>query len=198
MSEYTAIADIGDTLINLLKDNMSDLINPDMIVLLSPAEVEGQNIRLTLFLYSIVENPYLKNREGIDLHPDGLQYPPLTLDLYFLLTTYASTQIPDLTERTLEEHRILGRAMRIFYDHPVLRGSGLRGGLAGTPDELRIILNPLSLDDLNKIWTSFPNRHYRPSVSYIVTPAMIDSTRITGTKRVVVRGMEYFEIEAQK
>lgn len=191
MSEYTAIADVGETLISLLRDNMSDLIPSDSIVLLSPADVEGQNIRLTLFLYSVVENPHLKNQEMHEIGPTELRYPPLSLDLQYLLTTYASAVIPDRTERTLEEHRILGRAMRIFYDNAILSGSVLQGGLAGTDEELRITLNPISLEELNKIWSVFPNRSYRPSISYLVTPVKIDSTHEISMQRVISKEMNH-------
>lgn len=198
VSEYTAIADVGETLIRLLRDNMNDLIPADSVVLMSPADVEGQEIRLTLFLYSVVENPYLKNQQMRDLSPTQLQYPSLPLDLHYLLTAFASTQIPERTERTLEEHRILGRAMRIFHDNAIVDGSVLQGNLAGTSEELRIILNTISLEDLTRIWGVFPNRPYRPSISYMVTPVTIDSTRITEAKRVVLRDLEYFHIKARK
>lgn len=191
MGDYRAVADMGETLITLLRDNMSDLINPDSIVLLSPAEVEDQNIRLTLFLYNIMENPHLKNQEMRNLSPTQLGYPPLTLDLYYLLTAYASAQIPDRTERTLEEHRILGRAMRILYDNAILSGTILQGSMAGTSEELRVVLNAISLDDLTKIWSAFQEVGYRLSVSYLVTPANIDSTRDVSMQRVVSKEMNH-------
>ncbi|HWP92886.1 MAG TPA: DUF4255 domain-containing protein [Thermodesulfobacteriota bacterium] len=191
MGDYRAIADVGETLITLLRDNMSDLVNPNSIVLLSPAEVEDQSIRLTLFLYNIMENPHLKNQEMRNISPTELGYPPLTLDLYYLLTAYASTQIPDKTEQTLEQHRILGRAMRIFYDNAILSGTTLQGSLEGTSDELRIVLNPISLDDLTKIWSAFQEVGYRLSVSYLVTPTNIDSTRDMSMQRVVSKEMNY-------
>ncbi len=191
MGDYRAVADMGETLITLLRDNMSDLINPDSIVLLSPAEVEDQNIRLTLFLYNIMENPHLKNQEMRNLSPTQLGYPPLTLDLYYLLTAYASAQIPDRTERTLEEHRILGRAMRILYDNAILSGTILQGSMAGTSEELRVVLNAISLDDLTKIWSAFQEVGYRLSISYLVTPANIDSTRDVSMQRVVSKEMNH-------
>jgi len=192
MSEYSVIAAVGETLISLLRENMSDLISSESITLLSPADVQGQNIRLTLFLYNIVENPHLKNQGAPDVDPSRHRYPPLVFDLYYLLTTYASSQIPDLTERTLEEHRILGKAMSVLYDNAILSGSIMRGSLSGSEEELRIMLNSLSLDDLNRIWTSFPNCSYRPSVSYLVTPAVIDSKRETPISRVLTRDLRYY------
>jgi hypothetical protein len=189
---YSVIAAAGETLIGLLRENMNDLISPESITLLSPADVQGQNIRLTLFLYNILENPHLKNQGMPDVDPSKYKYPPLVCDLYYLLTTYASSQIPDLTERTLEEHRILGRAMSIFYDNSILSGSIMRGSLSGSEEELRVTLNSLSLDDLNRIWTSFPNCSYRPSVSYLVTPAVIDSKRESTISRVLARDLRYY------
>jgi hypothetical protein len=38
--------------------------------------------------------------------------------------------------------------MQIFYDNAILRGSVLHESLVG--EELRLILNPLSMDELNK------------------------------------------------
>ncbi|HEX3034026.1 MAG TPA: DUF4255 domain-containing protein [Thermodesulfobacteriota bacterium] len=199
MADYTAIADVGETLITLLRDNMSDLIpSPDSIVLLSPADVEDQSIRLTLFLYSVIENPHLKNQEMRNISPTQLGYPPLTLDLYYLLTAYASTAIPDRTERTLEEHRILGRAMRIFYDNTILGGTILKGSLAGTDEEIRVVFNPMSLDDVNKIWTTFQELPYRLSVSYLVTPVRVDSIRSVSTQRVASKEMNHFYMIPKK
>ncbi len=191
MANYTAVADVGETLITLLRDNMSDLISSDSIVLLSPGEVKDQNIRLTLFLYNIIENPHMKNQEMREISSSQLGYPPLTLDLYYLLTAYASTQITNITDRTLEECRILGRAMRIFYDYAILSGTTLKGSFAGTDEELRILLNPLSPDDINKIWTTFQDVHYRLSVGYLVTPVNIDSIRDINTQRVVSKEMDH-------
>jgi hypothetical protein len=189
MADFTAVADVGETLITLLRDNMN-IPNPTAsVVLLSPADVEDQNIRLTLFLYTVMENPHLKNQEMRDLSPTQLGYPPLTLDLYYLLTAHASTRD---TDGTLQEHEILGRAMRIFSDNGILSGTTLQGSLTGTDEELRIVLNPMSLDDVNKIWTTFQEVPYRLSVSYLVTPVRIDSTRSISAQRVVSKEMNYF------
>lgn len=189
MSEYTAIADVGETLIQLLRANMEDLVIPASIVLLSPADVEGQEIRLTLFLYNILENAYLKNPEMGAEGAERLRHPALHLDLYYMLTTYASQQITDRSERTLEEHRILGRAMRVLHDNAVLKGSALMGSLAGSSDEFRICPHPMSLEDQNRIWSAFPNRSFRASIGYLVSALSLDSTRTTEARRVSVRNL---------
>lgn len=189
MSEYTAIADVGESLIRLLRINMDDLVKPESIVLLSPADIESQDIRLTLFLYNLSEDSYLKNIELQQEDPDRLLSSPLHLNLYYLLTTYASNQITDRNERTLEEHRILGRAMRVLHDNALLKGSVLQGSLAGSNDEFRICLQNLTLEDQNRIWSAFPNRSFRASIGYLVSALSLDSIRSTGTRRVLVRDL---------
>lgn len=193
MSDYTVIADIGATLIGLLRESMGDLLSADAIALLSPAELEGQDIRLTLFLYAVSENPHLKNAPAPPAPPGIRRAPPLHVDLSYLLTAHGSRLITDRTERSLEEHRILGRAMRVLYDNSLLAGSVLKGGLAGSTAQFRMNLQPLALDDLSKIWTALPNNALKASAGYQVTPVAIDSTRSTGGKPVVERTLEYYQ-----
>lgn len=191
MSDYSVIADIGATLVGLLRENMSDLLAADAIALLSPAELDGQDIRLTLFLYQISENPQLKNVIPPP-EPSGLRRAPsLQLELSYLLTAHGSRLTGDRTDRTLEAHRLLGRAMRIFYDHALLGGSVLRGNLAGTAEEFRLNLQPLGLDDLTKLWTALPNNPLKASAGYLVTPVAIDSLRTTAGRRVVEATFDY-------
>lgn len=194
MASDTVIADVGDTLIQLLQDNMSDLVTPDSIILFSPGELEGDEPRLTLFLYQVFENEFLKNQEMQPVSDTTLQHPPLTLDLFYMLTAYPSGGITDRSERTLEEHRLLGRAMSIFYDNAILRGSVLRGSLAGTDAELRIILTTMSMENLTQLWSAFNGQPFRPSVFYQVTPAPIDSTRQRDVERVIEKDMQYYRM----
>ena len=170
----TAIAEVGEALITLLRDNMG--IPQATIMLVSPGEIEANdNVRLSLFLYQVRENAYLRNQDMEQIDSTHLRYPPLPLELYYMLTAYPSSGITDRTERTEEEHRILGKAIQILYDNIILTISDY---------ELRITLNTMSLDDMTKIWTTFQGKSYRPSACYLVTPVYIDSTRQMGVKRV--------------
>jgi len=79
MSEYTAIADISESLIQLLRSNMSDLINPDSIHLISPADIHSEDVRVSLFLCNIQEISYM---ETMAQKADGAKtvgYPGLGL-----------------------------------------------------------------------------------------------------------------------
>ncbi len=195
MSDYTAIADVGQTLIELLRSKMG-ILSLDEIVLISPGEIEANdNVRLSLFLYQVLENVHLKNQEMQKTGSNGGKYPPLTLDLFYILTAHPSTQNGDRTGRTLDEHSILGKAMQILHDKTILKGSDLRGNLNKANIELHITLTPLNLDDLTKIWNTFQGKPFRPSVCYLVTPVEIDSALPeVSLKRVTSKEAKHYEV----
>jgi len=193
IADFAVIADVGETLIELLRENMKDLINPDSIMLISPGDIEGSDtVRLSLFLYQVTENAHLKNQEMMNIGSTGLKNPPLTFDLYYMLTSHPSTGIQDKTERTKEEHSVLGKAMQVLNDNSLLKGSVLRGSLAENNEELRMTLTTLNLDDMTKIWTTFQDKLFRPSLCYLVTPVKIDSSREKQVKRVVERKLNNY------
>jgi Zn-dependent protease len=41
----------------------------------------------------------------------------------------------------------------------------------------RVTLNPITMEDMTRIWSVFPDTPYEISVSYLVTPVAIDSAR---------------------
>lgn len=197
MSDYGAIADVGETLIGILKDNMEDLIPRDSIILASPGEIDAKdNVRLSLFLYQILENAHLKNQMQVT-YPSKVTFPPQFLELYYMLTSHVSSGEQDKTEKALEEHRVLGRAMQVLHDNSILSGSLLKGNLDKN-DELHIAQTSPTLDDLTKIWTTFQGKTFRPSVCYVITPVRIDSAREMSIQRVVSKEMDYMQMVAKK
>jgi hypothetical protein len=184
MSEYVVINDISSTLLNLLKADTSGLIAADHIALSSPSDiVEDTSPRLGLFLYHIGENKHLKNQEMQAGDPGMSRYPPLPLNLFYLLTAYGQTRET--------EQQIIGRAMQIFYDHAVIGGSLLQGSLAGTNEEIIVAFNPLPIEDMNKLWSMLGSKPYRLSVTYQVSTALIDSTRQRADDRIIQRTVVY-------
>lgn len=170
------LRDVSRTLVDLLRTNLVDVAG--RIALASPKSA-GTNL-LTLFLYKVTENPDLKNAEHTTVaQADGrlLQRPaPLSLDAYYLLTAHAG-EPPD----PLEAHRALSRAMRVFYDNGILHGSLLRADDPSTgltaDSILRVTLNPITMEDMTRIWSVFPDTPYEISVTYLVTPVAIESAR---------------------
>lgn len=151
----------------------------EMIGLCSPAD-KG-DFRLTLYLYGIEESGESRDNQMRSAGPGLLQYPPLAVNLFYLLTAYSTTE---LKSRALDEHRILGKAMQVIYDNAILRGSALQGTLAENNENVRIALHNLSTEEMTKIW-NFNDVPYKLSVAYRVGPVLMDSTRVKRTKRVM-------------
>lgn len=185
MSNYSVINDISNTLLTLLKSNMNGLVSSQHITLLSPAAVAGEekSPKLFLYLYNISEDEHLKNLAMQQIDSERLQGPPLPLNLFYLLTPYASDHQGEL--------QILGRAMQIFHDNSIVRGSLLQGSLSGTFEEIAILLQQMSLEDMNKLWSMFGGKPYKLSVSYKVSPALIDSEKEIEVHRVVENTFKY-------
>ena len=109
----------------------------------------------------------------------------MILDLYYLLTPFAK-------ERD-DEFDILERVIRTFYDNAHLRGSNLKGCLDSGNEELRMVPNPLSLEDLNNLWSTF-SKPFKTCLSYLITPVRIPSTRELEAPRVVRKDDHYYQI----
>lgn len=195
MSDYTAIADVGETLKKLLWDNIKEdktaksiIESEDQITLSSPEKIESDK-KLSLFLYQVAENAYLKNQEMQSANSTRLKYPPLSVNLFYMVTPH--------TQNREKDHIIVGKVMQIFYDNSILRGSILQGSLAG--DELKLILNSLSMDELNKIWNVMSkSKPFKLSVCYEVTPVRIESMREREVKRVIEREVEKYMIRVER
>ena len=199
MEGYTAIEDVGRTLVALLRDRMGpDLIDQDReIALSSPNDAgTGDGSRLTIYLYRVTENGHLKNAQRRDVDVGRERRTPLALDLYYLLTAHPSDGGRDGMERTEEQHRVLGRAMQVLYDNPLIRGSDLKGSLSGQP-ELQVSIDPQDMDEVMSIWSTFDETPFQPSVAYLVTPVLIESTREEEVARVVERRLEEYSWRMQ-
>lgn len=197
MGTDAAIADVGETLVTMLRDRMDDLVGRDEIALAAPSTVEnGTDARLTLYLYRIEETADLKNERRQSVNGTTLRDPPLALDLYYLLTAHPSTGGTDETERSQEQHAVLGRAMQVIADNGIIRGSDLRGSLSTEPqEEVRIAVEPTdapSLDTMVSLWGTFPDQPFQPSVSYLVSPVRIASERERPAGRVVEKEDRYY------
>jgi len=154
---------------------------PELIGLASPAD-KG-DLSLSLYLYNIKENGEHRQTHMIKRGQDSIQYPPMTVDLCYLLTPHSTAE---LQVRALDEHRILGRAMQVIYDNAILRGSMLQGSLAEKNEEVRIVMDSIPAETLTRMW-NFADNPYRLSVSYTVGPVNIDSNRIKTAKPVLER-----------
>jgi hypothetical protein len=192
MSDYTAVGDVGASLLDVLWRTMhadgvvSGLIDSaDRLSLKSPYELKDDNhVRLSVYLYRIVEDAYTKNQHPVPGTAGRLRKPPLTLDLHYLVTP--------LVGEPVDQQYVLGKVLQVLYDHATLAGPDLVGHLAGSAVELRVILNPVTLEETTRIWTAM-EMSYRLSICYVVRVALIDSTVDVASRPVVAGTGTYGE-----
>ncbi|MFI6324340.1 Pvc16 family protein [Nonomuraea sp. NPDC050556] len=170
MSAATAIGMVSESLRGLLTGEMT--LTPTVpVTVLAPDEAGGPR-RINLFLYKIEENPTFKNADWqvVRGNPDRLAPPPLTLNLYYLMTAYAPN---DAQNGNAAAHAILGEAMRVFHVNPVIPPADLVPGLQNMRERIQIFLNTLDLDELTNLWGAF-TQPFRTSVLYEVSVVQLD------------------------
>lgn len=123
---------------------------------------------LILFLYRVVPNASLRNRERRVLDTSTppqivVHHDSLPLDLYFLITVGTR---PGQSEETLL--RALGYAMRELQVDPDLTGPAVNH------ETVHVSLEPLGTDEVSRVWSLFPTANYRTSVAYVASPVWID------------------------
>ena len=123
---------------------------------------------LILFLYRMMPNATLRNRE----HRVVSQTPPhdvivfndsLPLDLYYLITVGTR---PGQSEEPLL--RAMGFAIRELQSAPDLTGPAVSN------ETVHVSLEPLSTDEVSRVWNLFPAANYRTSIAYMASPVWID------------------------
>jgi uncharacterized protein DUF4255 len=170
MSASTAIGMVSASLRNLLVGEMRLSPAPEVTVL-APDETAGSR-RVNLFLYKLSENPFLRNLDATVRagNPNHLVPAPLSLDLFYLLTSYAPN---DALTGNANAHQILGEAMRVFFENPFVPSIYLEPGLADARERLQIASFTLDPEELSRIWSTF-SQPFRLSVLYQVSTVQLD------------------------
>ncbi len=176
LGDLNIIGDVTRTLQDLLKAESLDVtLDSPAALPTSPDGGEGF-AAVNLYLYQVTENPYAKNQPWIT-RPDGTQeYPPLALNLHYLLTPYASV--------ALTAHQVLTHAMLKFYLNSTLPGDVLPDSLRLSVERLTINLCQMTLEELTRIWNALQTP-YRLSVGYEVRVVLVDSQRVSQPRRVL-------------
>lgn len=170
MSASTAIGMVSESLRNLLVGEMELTPKPD-VTILAPDESGGDR-RINLFLYRVQENPTLKNADWQVKPGDPTQLvpPPLSLNLFYLMTSYAQND-PQTGNSTA--HEILGEAMRVFHESSIVPQNYLVTGLQDAREQVKIMLNPLDPEELGRVWSTF-SQPFRLSVMYEVSVVQLE------------------------
>jgi hypothetical protein len=195
MSNFLAIGGVSATFQSLLRDRMElpqGVTRAELQVTVGVPAVEDPNnpepTRVNLFLYRVTENGSLKNQliPG-QSHPSDYGHPPLSLVLHYLITAYGATDDNGISNETRSQF-LLGSAMRVFHDHPIITDTLatiqppagttiLHQSLRGEFERIKLCLDPISLEDLSKVWTAL-TRPFRLSAAYTVSVVQIESRRL--------------------
>lgn len=152
-----------------LRTRLEESLNGSGTVFVGPLDdPDAKGASLVLFLYRLAPNPSLRNCEHrviSDAAPhDVIVYEnSLPLVLHYLITVgtlSGSAEDPLL--------QLLGRAIRKLNDDPEL--TGVKVG----HETVRVSLEPLTTEEMSRIWTLFPTANYRTSVAYVASPVWID------------------------
>jgi hypothetical protein len=197
MSNFQGIGGVSATLRSLLFDRMelpSDVPRTAFNVTIGPPRSDApaaggvESSRVNLFLYRTTENGSLKNQEiPGEGHPAAYGHPPLSLDLHYLITAYGTTDDGSGVMDETRAHFLLGSAMRVLHDFPIvtdqLRTTRdplpqpiLHPSLFGQFERVKLSLEPVSLEDLSKVWTAL-TLPYRLAAAYQVNVVQIESQR---------------------
>jgi len=177
MSNSLAIATVTATLRNLLTRGLDVSIAGSTVTTQPPGTARDNNSgnQINLFLYHTAIDAALRNWDmPRQVKPGETGKPPLALNLYYLITAYG------LDDDDIMSHQLLGQAMSILHDHPLLGAPELKDALPDNDlheqmERVRITPQPLSVDEMYKLWTTFQTQ-YRISAAYEVSVVLIEST----------------------
>lgn len=184
MGDFGVVADVSTIIEDRLTQALSTLggDEPPIAELNDLSDpVQTPPAKLTVFLYEIAEDPTSRNRPPVrSLPPDApnSRKPPMALLLRYLITPWGGDQET--------QHRMIGRALQVFYDDAIWAGEDLSGSLAAGTDALHFTLTPLTLDQKSWIWYAI-QKPYRLSLNYEVRVVNLDSLDITDLRLVQSR-----------
>jgi Pvc16 N-terminal domain len=175
MSNSLAIAAVTATLRDLLFGHANNDLAGTAVSTRPPDKARNGVIgnQLNLFLYRTSLDAAWRNQDMPGVRPGESSAPPLPLVLHYLVTAYG-----DNDDDTLA-HRLLGRAMSVLHDHPLLGPGHIQAALASNDlytqvERVRVTPEPLSVDEMSKLWTAFQTQ-YRISAAYQVCVVLLDS-----------------------
>jgi hypothetical protein len=181
MSNALAIATVTATLQQQLTGALATAgVAGAQVKMLRPDAPSGlPNPGVNIFLYQVTLNPAWRNADLPTRQADGslLRRPQAAMDLHYLLTFHGD-------DAALDQQRLLGAVVRQLHATPVLSRDAVRQGqsnfaflanadLADQVELVRIRPANLSLDELSKLWSIFPDADYVLSAVYVAGVVLI-------------------------
>jgi hypothetical protein len=154
-------------------DPAPDAIGTMVVTLNNPEELdEAEREGVSVWLYLVERDAETLNQPARRIASDRMLRRPLPLRLHYLITPQVNHTTRDQAGEL--EQLILGKILQIFHDEANLSGARLVNTLSGQPLEFFVRLEPLSLEQITRVWEAL-DRPYQLCVSYEVSVVPIDS-----------------------
>jgi Pvc16 N-terminal domain len=195
MSNALAIAMVTECIRNVLYNALVNDPDADLgdveVVLKAPGSQNLPAKGVVLFLARITPSAAWRSVDLPTRGPDGqlIERPQVGLCLHYLLAMRGDEQL-------YEPHRIAGVVARVLATKPVLsqeiitetlnnlptniRAILQGSNLAEAPNLVRITPEPMSTEELSKIWTAYPQASQGPWLAYEVTTVVLDTKDAIG------------------
>ena len=202
MSNALAIAAVSAVLRDMLNNAVIDhgisttVGSPVTVTALPPDRItigDTEQPQLNIFLYHIASNAGWSNSAlpSRDAPGNRVANAPLALDLYYLLSAYGKNDF--------DCEILLGYAMQMLHETPVLPRDAIRTALGGVPpvssgilpigplaaadlaeqvEQIKITPQLVSTEEVWKLWTAL-QAHYRPTAAYRISVVLIESSKTT-------------------
>lgn len=156
-------------------DPNPDAIGTLLVTLDNPQQLEEQDSEgVSIWLYLIQREEHTLNRPQRRPASDRLEPRPLPLRLHYLITPLVDHATRN--DATELEQLILGKVLQIFHDESSLSGARLLASLAGSGLELFARMEPLSLEEITRVWDAL-DKPYQLCVSFELSIVPIYSGR---------------------
>lgn len=185
MSNFLAVAAVTATLSDVLTTGTTDVTGRH-VTIVRPDQAGAQLPSVNIFLYQVTPNAAWRNSDLPTRRLDEslIQRPRVALDLHYLLTFYGD-------ETQFETQRLLGAVVRTLHAHPVLTRAEVNAAttaqavlatsdLASDIELVKFTPMTLSVEELSKLWMTFPQTHYTLSLGYSASVVLIEPATPAG------------------
>jgi Pvc16 N-terminal domain len=185
MSNYSVFRDVSVVMRQLLWDAIKDdpMVNvfikseQDIGFADPAATLQAGGPSISLWLYAVRVDEFRRNDPAPRSSDTDWVYPPLPVDLSYLVTPLGPRDNPEAA------HLILGHVMRTLYGNAMTVVSNSAGPVF---EELKIVLAPLTLGELTAIWEAL-RQPYQLSVAYQIKMVRLDVDATVPSTRVLER-----------
>jgi hypothetical protein len=197
MSSPLAIGAVSAVLRNLLDNALVDLTaGPVKVTAVAPDGIDLDEAEpkasLNVFLYrtSVNQGWAQVGLPSFDGNGTRVSHPPLALNLHYMLTAYGFADF--------EAEILLGYAMHVLHEHPVLDRPAIRKALDPSPlddsilppafqaltvadladqvEGVTITPEPMDTEEMSRLWSAI-QANYRPTAAYVVSVVLIEARK---------------------